>query len=96
MDARDYVHMRSEKRQRDGLEGLPGRQQKIGSFERFTKVGMIELASLMLLKCRMCLWKCASVVVCLGSRSACDGETGMEGWRGSREQSAWHLRGFRE
>ncbi len=38
MDARDYVHMRSERRLRDGLDGLPGRQQKIGSFERFTKV----------------------------------------------------------
>ncbi|XP_051999671.1 G patch domain-containing protein 3 [Xyrauchen texanus] len=37
MDARDYVLMRSEKRLREGLEGLPGRQQKIGSFERFTK-----------------------------------------------------------
>ncbi|RXN05198.1 phosphatidylinositide phosphatase SAC1-A [Labeo rohita] len=37
MDARDYVRMRSEKRLRDGLDGLPGRQQKIGSFERFTK-----------------------------------------------------------
>ncbi|KAF4102700.1 G patch domain-containing protein 3 [Onychostoma macrolepis] len=37
MDARDYVSMRSERRLRDGLEGLPGRQQKIGSFERFTK-----------------------------------------------------------
>lgn len=38
MDARDYVRMRSERRLREGLEGLPGRQQKIGSFERFTKV----------------------------------------------------------
>lgn len=38
MDSRDYVGMRSERRLRDGLEGLPGRQQKIGSFERFTKV----------------------------------------------------------
>ncbi|XP_016106001.1 G patch domain-containing protein 3 isoform X2 [Sinocyclocheilus grahami] len=37
MDARDYVRMRSERRLRDGLDGLPGRQQKIGSFERFTK-----------------------------------------------------------
>uniref|UniRef100_A0A8C1HC68 G patch domain containing 3 n=2 Tax=Cyprinus carpio TaxID=7962 RepID=A0A8C1HC68_CYPCA len=37
MDSRDYVGMRSERRLRDGLEGLPGRQQKIGSFERFTK-----------------------------------------------------------
>ncbi|XP_059424567.1 G patch domain-containing protein 3 isoform X1 [Carassius carassius] len=37
MDSRDYVRMRSERRLRDGLEGLPGRQQKIGSFERFTK-----------------------------------------------------------
>lgn len=37
MDSRDYVRMRSENRLREGLEGLPGRQQKIGSFERFTK-----------------------------------------------------------
>ncbi|XP_043117202.1 G patch domain-containing protein 3 [Puntigrus tetrazona] len=37
MDARDYVRMRSERRLRDGLDGLPGRRQKIGSFERFTK-----------------------------------------------------------
>lgn len=37
MDARDYVRMRSEKRLREGLEGLPGHQHKIGSFERFTK-----------------------------------------------------------
>ncbi|XP_067253323.1 G patch domain-containing protein 3 [Chanodichthys erythropterus] len=37
MDARDYVRMRSERRLREGLDGLPGRQQKIGSFERFTK-----------------------------------------------------------
>ncbi|XP_026139174.1 G patch domain-containing protein 3 [Carassius auratus] len=37
MDSRDYVRMRSERRLRDGLDGLPGRQQKIGSFERFTK-----------------------------------------------------------
>lgn len=40
MDARDYVRMRSERRLREGLDGLPGRQQKIGSFERFTKVWM--------------------------------------------------------
>ncbi|XP_056618611.1 G patch domain-containing protein 3 [Triplophysa dalaica] len=37
MDARDYVRMRSERRLREGLDGLPGRQHKIGSFERFTK-----------------------------------------------------------
>ncbi|XP_067303995.1 G patch domain-containing protein 3 [Pseudorasbora parva] len=37
MDARDYVRMRSERRLREGLDGLPGRQQKIGRFERFTK-----------------------------------------------------------
>ncbi|KAG1932338.1 G patch domain-containing protein 3 [Pimephales promelas] len=37
MDSRDYVRMRSETRLREGLDGLPGRQQKIGNFERFTK-----------------------------------------------------------
>ncbi|XP_056115442.1 G patch domain-containing protein 3 isoform X2 [Rhinichthys klamathensis goyatoka] len=37
MDSRDYVRMRSERRLREGLDGLPGRQQKIGNFERFTK-----------------------------------------------------------
>lgn len=49
MDARDYVRMRSEKRLREGLEGLPGRQQKIGSFERFTKVCVIYSTALELL-----------------------------------------------
>nr|XP_046256170.1 G patch domain-containing protein 3 [Scatophagus argus] len=37
MDARDYVRMRYEKRLRDGLEDRSGRNQSIGSFERFTK-----------------------------------------------------------
>lgn len=38
MDSRDYVRMRYEKRLRDGVEQPESSQQKIGIFERFTKV----------------------------------------------------------
>ena len=38
MDARDFVRMRYDKRMRDGLENRSGHTQRIGSFERFTKV----------------------------------------------------------
>lgn len=37
MDSRDYVRMRYERRLRDGVE-QEITQQKIGTFEKFTKV----------------------------------------------------------
>ncbi|MFT7800443.1 G patch domain-containing protein 3 [Arapaima gigas] len=37
MDARDYVHMRYERRQREGLERGSNAQHPMGSFEKFTK-----------------------------------------------------------
>ncbi|MCJ8750378.1 hypothetical protein PDJAM_G00263750, partial [Pangasius djambal] len=38
MDSRDYVRMRYEKRLRDGVQQPEISQQKIGTFEKFTKV----------------------------------------------------------
>lgn len=40
MDSRDYVRMRYEKRLRDGAE-----RQKIGTFEKFTKVRRLKRAA---------------------------------------------------